>query len=126
MEEMKELLVNLRKKHKESKIKMAKKLGVTPNFLYRVETGRRNFSENTLNKLFYMYDISDKMRELYIKLTKLNSSSILIDLKHIDSKKKRELIVLLSENLDKISEKTIKSINIILKKDLSKEEKDDQ
>lgn len=121
MVDIKYLLINLRKRHRHSKIQMANKLGITKNFLYRVETGRRNFSEITLNRLFTEYNISEEMQEIYKRITKLNSASILIDLKNIDSLNKRELIVFLSENLDKISERTIKTINIILKKDLEKE-----
>lgn len=121
MVDIKYLLINLRKRHRHSKIQMANKLGITKNFLYRVETGRRNFSEITLNRLFTEYNISEEMQEIYKRITKLNSASILIDLKNIDSLNKRELMVFLSENLDKISERTIKTINIILKKDLEKE-----
>ena len=103
----------LRRNRKENLSVMANKLNVSISFLSLLESGKKQIPKDFISKLILVYNLNEtEKNRLYNSIEVTNNKSI-ISLNNI-STPKRNMVLTIARNIDKISdEQAIKIIDII-------------
>lgn len=116
-------LKQLRLHHDDERlIDMANKLNISQSFLSAIESGKRNLSDKLIFRIVDVYKLNENDEKELFHLRDLALNKINITLENLEDKQKETVVEFLS-NVDKMDDKTLKKINLIIKENKNGSEK---
>lgn len=113
----------LRSKHSETQTMMASRLGIKPQFLSRIELGKRNIPDYLIQTVIERYSLSKKDTEKLYKAMQETYPDKTIAFDKCTTPEKAKLITTLKSTIDSLTDEDCNTMTTFIERTLQKRSK---